>query len=755
MSGGGGEPGSGDGASPDRDPVDSLRHAASPLGSLPPETLRSLRPHLELLHLAPDETLFRQGDPADRLAVVVAGQLEVVLFHDGGEQSLARLRPGDVVGEVALIGGGRRSATVRSVGPAQVVALGEPGIAALSAHPEVVASITAQAVRRARRTALTARLIDMLGAVDSAVLEEIEGLLEWVRVPAGEVLMRQGDVADAAYLVVAGRLRVLVEKDDERRVVAEVGRGELIGEMGLIDQAPRNATVVATRDCDLVRFPRRVFDRLVGRHPKLMLEVARSILRRSRSPAHRPEPELSIALVPAGPDVDLGPLTDDLVQALTGHGPTARLGSARVDAAMGKRGAAQAEAGELADLRLTHWLEAIEQRHRFVVYEADREASPWSDRVIRQADRVLLVADGTRPRSGEDAGTWVTSLAARATGYGMVLLQDPTLKHPRDTHVALSGGPVEEHYHLRRGSIPDVERLARILAGRAVGVVLSGGGARSFAHLGVVRALIEQGVPIDLVGGSSMGAVIATGAAMGYPPAEALAIAKRQFSSLLDYTLPVVSLLRGRKIERSLRETYGQRGIEDFWRTFYCVSTNLTRSECVVHRRGSIVTALRASFALPGLLPPVPVEGELLIDGGVLDNLPLGVMRQLNWRGTVIGVDVAPPRGPAARLDYGLSVSGWRALRRRRAYPRMVSTLLRAPLVGSMRDRDRMLEEGLADLYLDLDLRGVGLLDLDGVERVSARGYEAAAPKIEAWLEGQERPPWAATSSGAPRRPSR
>jgi predicted acylesterase/phospholipase RssA len=287
-----------------------------------------------------------------------------------------------------------------------------------------------------------------------------------------------------------------------------------------------------------------------------------------------------------------------------------------------------------------------------------------------------------------------------------------------------------------------MRRLARLASGHGVGLVLSGGGARGFAHLGAHRALREAGVPIDSVGGCSMGAPIAAGIALDLPLADLETLAEAQFSGLLDYTIPIVSLIKGRRITRNIEATLGTADIEDLWIPFYCVSTNLTTSRLEVHRRGPVATFVRASVAIPGILPPVPHGDDLLVDGGVLNNLPVEMMRSDGAIGTVIAVDVAPPSGPKARSAYGMSVSGWRALftmarRKELVYPRLTTVLLRSMLTGAVHNQREAMRDGVVDLLLFLHLPGIGLLEFDRVRSVALAGYDSAKPVVDEWAAAQ------------------
>jgi NTE family protein len=309
---------------------------------------------------------------------------------------------------------------------------------------------------------------------------------------------------------------------------------------------------------------------------------------------------------------------------------------------------------------------------------------------------------------------------------------------PRGTAQLLHRLGVDDVVHVRERSAAHAARLGRLSSGNGIGLVLSGGGARGFAHLGVYRALVEAGVPVDAVGGCSIGAPLGAAIAGETPTGQLVDVVQRQFEHLLDYTLPVVSLVKGQRISASIEAAMGGWDIEDLWLPYYCVSTNLTRSQLEVHRRGSASRAVRASVAIPGLLPPVPIGDDLLVDGGVLNNMPFETMRKDRRIDTVIAVDVAPDRGPRAKYDYGTSVSGFRALAstirpRGVEYPSVASVLMRSMLVGAVHNQRLSSAEGTIDLLVKLELPGVGLLDFKRVAEVADRGYAASISTITEW----------------------
>jgi predicted acylesterase/phospholipase RssA len=383
-----------------------------------------------------------------------------------------------------------------------------------------------------------------------------------------------------------------------------------------------------------------------------------------------------------------------------------------------------------------------------VIYEADPVLPSWTERAVRQADHVVFVANAAaRPEPGEAerdlAARW---RSARAPRRSLVLVRDAGAPTPRDTTAFLAAREVDCHYHVGMDRAEDFARLARCLTGAGIGLVLGGGGARGFAHLGVLRALAEADVPIDWVGGTSVGAIIAALVAQRLSPGEALAQCKEHFSSLKDPTLPVVALLAGRRIRAKLERVFGTAAIEDLLLPYLCLSTNLSRAAQAVHERGPLVRAIRASIALPGVLPPVSLGEDLHVDGGLVNNLPIDVMAAKPEIGTVLAVDVSAEVEMRAPSDRDLEVSGWRMLwerihpgAARSEMPSIMSLLTRSALVASVYwTRERRAAEA-ASLYLRIPMADLRLLAFDRIDEIVARGYEATRDAIRAWSSARPR----------------
>jgi len=180
---------------------------------------------------------------------------------------------------------------------------------------------------------------------------------------------------------------------------------------------------------------------------------------------------------------------------------------------------------------------------------------------------------------------------------------------------------------------------------RKVGLALSGGGARGLAHIGVIKVLERENVPIDLLAGTSMGGIVAALYATGLSAREMQEVARRissprQLLTLVDRSLPRRGLLQGRKVVEYLAQWLGELTFDQLKIPLALVAADLNACQKVVLQEGSVLDAVRATIALPGLLAPLEREGQLLVDGGLMDNLPVDIVRQMG-ADVVIAVDIA------------------------------------------------------------------------------------------------------------------
>lgn len=582
--------------------------------------------------------------------------------------------------------------------------------------------------------------IRFLRDLDAETLSDVAQAIEWLMLPGGETLFRQGGRSEGLFVVASGRLRVVLESEGgSAEVLAEVARGGHVGELSLLTGSPHSATVVALRDTELGRLGREDFERLLERHPRAMLGLVHTLAawleqRHRRHASSRPATIAVLPLLSDDPSFARA-FALELERAFAAGGTTLRLSPEELERRMGS-GAHAVPENDTRHGTITRWLNEQELQYRYVLYDASEGPPPWTQRCLRQADRVLVVARAGRVARQRRTLVGVHQpLAGSERGrLELVLVHPAGTALPRDTSGPLAMHPFVAHYHVREGVAADIHRVVRHVSGDAVGLVLSGGGARAFAHIGVAMALEEAGIPIDRVGGVSVGSVMAGQLALGHPASRLAELNRGRWR--MDYTVPLLALLAGRRAAEATYAWFGDQQIEDLWLPFFCVSVSLTSSRLMVHRDGSLQQAVLASTAIPGVLPPIASNGQLLVDGALLNNLPVDVMRSLG-SGPVIAIDCSSAVDASLRPAADGLPSRWRLLLNlfRRSgqgpAPNILRILQRSTLVPSAGLSKRLRAE--SDLYIAPPVGGFDFFDFKALDRIVEHSYRYAVEHLPEW----------------------
>ena len=529
-----------------------------------------------------------------------------------------------------------------------------------------------------------------LGSLGPLVQERLVAAAVPVALSAQEWLFHEGDSADGVFFVVSGRLRVVVERDGEPKAVRLLGPGAAIGELAVLTGARRSASVQAIRDTELLEIESQHFLELLSSDPELSIGLTGSLARQLQLSGGLAIPDTPPTVFAVAPtrDVDIGRFWDELQTAFAVLGPTAAVERPDDSEGWGR---------DLAEL---------EARHAYVLMLA-RSDDDWGSFCLRQADRVLLVAAATPPN--EVVGIEACDVAFLGTPKPATVAAWREAVHPRAHHV------------LDPGDALAVGRVARRLAGLSLGLVLSGGGARAFAHIGVLEVLEEAGLVVDRVGGTSMGAFVSAMVAVGWTTEEMLEICRDEVmrrAPFSDYTVPRHSLIRARRAEAMLRRVFGDVSVEELGRPMFTVSADLLSARMVVHREGPLVEAVGSSMAIPGLAPPVSYGAQLLIDGGVLNNLPVDVM-VAHEPGPVLAVDVM------RRLDLDEVKKS-----SRQTLPTILEILARATVLGSVERAEA--SRALAQTVITPDVQEIALRDFRHLDRAVEAGRRAAEEALAA-----------------------
>jgi NTE family protein len=242
------------------------------------------------------------------------------------------------------------------------------------------------------------------------------------------------------------------------------------------------------------------------------------------------------------------------------------------------------------------------------------------------------------------------------------------------------------HHHVALDNVGDAERLYRFINGTALGLVACGGGAYCAAHVGLYKALVQSGLTFDIMGGTSGGGAMTAAFAMGSDP-DAVDRATHDIfvtnKAMRRYTWPRYSLIDHTHYDRQLANYYSGVDIEDLWIPYFCVSTNLSSYDLHRHRTGDLWGAVRATGSIPVLLPPFYTkDGHMLVDGAILDNVPIRVMHELKSGPNVV-ISFEVPKLQRFEVDYR-SLPGRASLLKAMLNPLLRGSLPPAPSPGTV-----------------------------------------------------------------------
>ena len=597
---------------------------------------------------------------------------------------------------------------------------------------------------------LRANIIEVLnaspvfGVLHQVVIHALARVLQPVSVPGGRAVVREGEPSNGMMFVVSGGLRVS-RRDATGKLLLynEIRPGMSFGEAGLILRQPRAADVVAVRDSVLAVLHRADFEVLLAQHPLAINQVfVRAIynyLRHTEELAVRRHAQ-TFVVIPLQEGTAGNAVAVSLTEAFSKLGRSHLLQAPKTHQNSTKTPLIHVQSAQ----NMAIYQDALEEGSDFLVYEAEAVVSEWTMKAFRQADQVIFVTRANEPcLEGALERHLKQQPSFSMKRLHLVVLHPEDTLTPSDSNGWRDGRTFERIYPIRKRRGEDFERLARFLTGTAVGVVLGGGGARGFAHVGVLRALKEAGIPVDLIGGNSMGALIAAQFACGVPLDEIISRTRTFAGGGERPTLPIISLVSGKRVARDLRKMFGDTAADGLWIPFFAAACNLTQGCTTVQDSGPIWRAVLASNSPAGLFPPVLFNGDMLVDGAILENVPVEAMRvrlgtpleRRRGNGTVIAIDVDVLE--PMRVDPSLSrLSVWSTLKgyfspKTHPSPGIADILYRAGHIGGLNQRGRTIAQ--ADLYMEPPVKAFPLMAYRRADEIAEVGYQYAMKQIEKW----------------------
>lgn len=717
------------------------------LGKLKAEFRQHLLSIAEERQLNTGDLLCEASDTFEGAYLVKAGSLREIHAGATADKIGEPIAPGELVDELHLLTGGLYSKTLAATEPTQLLYFQEERFRALVADNdpllEELSSLVSEHLREQQVNQILTRLF---GDMDKAVRGFINQQLEWKVLESGQTLFNKADPGDALYALIDGSMAAYAEEESGQIYLNEILPGETIGEIAIITGDARSATVKATKRSLLICLGRAHFDAIAEKHPIIYKSFAKVLvtwLQRSRDSDYMTKYAREIVLIAHKNDPELMVATaTKLEKALSKMGETLHLGSSTLKEIGAKylfdvRKAMSEPLYHPDNTRFRLWLEEQKQRYKFIVYVTDGDDQNWDKLCVDRAHEILIVAN--KDDEPEAGSTEVSLKEDELVPRRLALIyQDDS--EPKYTSRWLVNRTLAGHHHIRADQDSDYDRLARFLAGKAIGLVLAGGGARGFAHIGIIHALHELGVPIDIIGGTSSGGMISLTYAMDTDSAQ---LEKRNQEEWIarkplgQFAVPVLSLLDHTKWDRIYQDSFVEKHIEDLWIPAFCVSCNLDTGQTVVHDSGIAWKASRATASLPVILAPVLFDGQGHVDGGVVNNLPTDIMRQ-RTKGPVFASSLGYE--PPEKLTMDAYPSPWRLLLEKlpglkgrelqHTAPTVIMRLVTMQDQAAFKDRAK-----LADFMFMPDVSKYSMTDLVFTDEIIEMGQTYGQVQLKEWLQ--------------------
>ncbi|MDR3477693.1 MAG: patatin-like phospholipase family protein [Gammaproteobacteria bacterium] len=576
---------------------------------------------------------------------------------------------------------------------------------------------------------------------ESGLFEALIAQFELVRLKENNVLFRQGDSSDYFYIVYSGKLSaVLTVPNGKSRNIGQILPGETVGELGSLTGEPRTLTVKAHEPAEILRLPDNIFKKLCQQYPSILFDTIHPVITRSRQIIQvlaSGDNKKHIAIIPANESVNISVFEEKLTESLLHYKKVILISDTKLDSDNPNK-----------SVNVDKIIQEAEEHNHVILYLLKTTETPLARACSDKIGKIYIVAEGnTKPHFSNFAIEKIHQNKQLIQVRRELILLYKKNAVPLNPQEWLEHANFYMHHNIRSDYDPDYKRLLRFIRGKAVGLVLSGGGAKGWAHIGAIKAIFEAHTPIDAIGGTSAGALVSTLYAYTENYDETL----RKFGTLLDATRnivsfrnicwPAISLFSCEQFTTEAQKIFGKKRIENLWLPTFCTTCNLSQFKEAIHFNGILWELARGTVAVPGIVPPMILNGEMHIDGGVINNLPVNVMRDmLGPESKIIAVELISKGLDNVKYNFPPSLNFREAFLAKLGlgykdykFPPFIDTFLQSLLVGSsVKQRENSLA---ADLLIAPDTANYSMLKVNETEKSALiqLGYQAALEKISTW----------------------
>ncbi|MGY8783450.1 MAG: cyclic nucleotide-binding domain-containing protein [Fidelibacterota bacterium] len=714
--------------------------------------LKTIASNFEYLLLDKNEVLFKQGEKKySGIFYLISGKINLTTIEDGNNLEIVNeIYENEVFNSLSIFYEETRSSTVTILEESKLLFIRKNLLVELCENNYTFNdNLRKKITIEFNREKLSRILLNIYSKeVDYSILRKIMDSGEWVYLKDNTELFSHGDPSDSMFFLVRGFLKAFIPIKNKLKEVGEIKGGEIIGEMGLLSDEPRSASIYSTRESVLFKITKENFDILMRSNPSVLFALSKQIIlrfKKNQNVKTYNEDTLFLTLLYTSnnnkdPIVNCG-FGESLEESLNSYEKSYFLSKVKVEEQLLVNDInINLEAGGKY-FPLDDYVTKISRHYKYIILETEIENTPWTNWCNNLSDKFLFLLNPTEGIQNNQIID-VMDQIQEETPEHLLVDRELIVCHENKDHFPIKTSeymaalqPISNHYHINVNDKNDFSRLARIITNKSIGVAFGGGGARGLAHVGAYKALLDNGIPIDVVCGTSAGSMMAGIIASGFSIDKIKSIwenfGKDMGIQLFDYNLPYSSIFNGKKYHDALLKIFDDRKIEDLWLPMFCCAANITTAELKVFNRGEICKAVTASSSLPGLLTPVVEKDSLYVDGGLINNMPGDILKE-NFNSKLISINVSPEKELIPNFDSfpnqnSLMLKKIFAKRKfKKEYeelniPTLGSIMVRSIMVGSAHKTKEV--ASLSDIYLNIPTNGFAMLNYDKINELFEIGY--------------------------------
>ena len=689
---------------------------------------------MNIVDYEPNTTIYFKNEKVEKFLIINSGSCKLI----NDEKDIIReLSQNDFFGLISLFTNSSKNYNLITNCKTQIIELNKNDLVKLtSKYPKIKGDLLQVVNKQIFNPEINSAINKIAQGVDSKTIEELKKDLSWKTLDEEEILFNQGDNGDSCYIVMSGRVEAIVNYgEDNEKILGELKKGDVIGDMALITGEKRSATIKAAKLSRLIYISKKSFDDVMYNNPKALMEVSKALINRLKykNTNEKINKNIIVGIVSLLDNKGTQEFYDLFSTNLKLFGTVENLTELTSNLNNNE---------DSLDFEIL--LENMISNNDFLLLHSnDTSDVEWKKNIAKYSDQIIVIGkpNDLKKISENEKKIFNNYSNINLEKIWFILNHDKNVTTPSNTNQIIKLRKGIRTFHIKDNNESDIKRIVRFITKQTIGLTLGGGGAKGFAHFGIYKAMHELNIPIDIIGGTSAGSIVASQIALGHNFEEI--INKNQNVNSLkmfkEYGIPYISLIKSNKIVKASKISAEGRNIEDLWIPFFAPATDLTNSKLIIFDKGPLWEAIRSSGALPGIVLPHFINGDIIVDGGLMNNLPVDIMRK-KYGGKIICSSCSLDKSMKTSLDgipnqLRLLITKFfnksKFERKYKYVPTITDIIFKTSVVASTSQINSNIK--MSDLFLELPTSKFGLTEFndDAMMKMIEIGYQYSKPQLE------------------------